>query len=157
MAAPIVELADDLVSKLATATGYTFARRMGPYLQRDDLDDGGRWIVVAAGDEQTAKARQVDRSTLIVDVAYQEALPESTDAAPNPLENLSWLDARMERVENVKNAFRGEGSLRDADWPGDLVFVRMTNSPIYRPDILTDYQIFTAVIRLEFVGELESL
>lgn len=156
MAAPVISIADDLVTKLAVATGYTFERRSAPYLSREDVV-GGKWFVVPAGDEQVIKARNVDRSTLTIDVAYQEPLPEKSDAYPDPIENLVWFDAVMAKVEDVKNLFRGNGDLRDTRFATHFDFFTMTNTPIYRPDLMTDYQIFTAVIRLEFVGEIEAV
>lgn len=154
MASPVIDLAISLISDLQTQTGLTFTRRIAPYLKREDIT-GGKWIVIVAGDEQETAGRHIDRSTLTVDVAYQEPLPEKTDAQPNPLENLSWFDVTMAKVEDVKNLFRGNGPLRDAAYDG-LVFFRMINTPIYRPDLHVDYQIFTSVVRLEFVGEIAS-
>jgi hypothetical protein len=89
-------------------------------------------------------------------VAYQEPLPDKTDAQPNPLENMVWFDATMAEVEPVKNLYRGGGPLRDTVYDG-LQFARMLNTPIYRPDLHIDHQIFTSVVRLEFVGEIPSV
>lgn len=155
MAAPVITLADDLVSKLNTQTGYTFERRQAPYLNRSLLTSG-KWIVVPAGDSQEIGARKVDKTTLTVDVGYQEALPAKTDAEPDPIENQTFFDDRMSKLEVVKALFRGEGALRNADFnpSSSFVFQSMNNTPIYRPDLMNDHQIFTAVIRLEFLGEI---
>lgn len=155
MAAPILELADEVKSQLATATGYAFTRRNKPFVKRDDIVDG-KWFVVPAGEETATAARQVDKSTLTVDVAYQRALPAPSTDNPDPAENQTWFDNEMAIVENVKNCFRPEGSLRDASFL-EFKFLRMTNTPIYRPEHLHEYAIFTAVIRLEFVGEIEAV
>lgn len=159
MAAPVITLADDLLAALNddNNTPYTFERRVGPYLKKEDVA-AGKWIVVPAGDVGTIRAREVDRSVLTIDVGYQEALPEKSTAQPNPLENLPWFDERMARLEVVKALFRGQGDLRNAKFDPDaeFVFQSMENSPIYRPDLMQDYQIFTAVIRLEFAGEITS-
>lgn len=155
MAAPVLTLTDDLISKLATATGYTFTRRVSPFLKREQIV-GGKWIAIAAGDEQAIRAREVDRTTLTIDIAYQEPLPDKTDAQPDPLENKTWFDAAMAKLENVKNQFRGDGDLRQASFAGGFQFATMTNTPIYRPDLMMDFQIFTAVIRFEFTGEITA-
>lgn len=158
MAAPIITLAAELKTQLESAIGGTFERRNAPYFRRDDIEDG-KWIIVAAGDEQTIRSRIADRSTLTIDIAYQEALPDKTDANPDPTENHTWFDDKMAKVEAVKNLFRagGNGPLRDYQWGNGLYFQTMTNSPIYRPDMMQDYQIFTSVIRLTFVGEIEAV
>ena len=163
MASPIITLADNLKTKLEANTSFTFTRRNAPYFKREDVEDG-KWIIVAAGDEQAIRARNVDRSTLIVDVAYQETMPDKTDANPDPSENMTFFDNRMLLVEEVKNLFRGGGPLRNTTFDaGNLnalnqaipvYFQSMSNSPIYRPDMIRDYQIFTSVVRLEFAGEL---
>lgn len=159
MAAPVITLADDLLAALNDDdnTPYTFERRVGPYLKKEDVA-GGKWIVVPAGEVGAIRAREVDRTVLTVDVGYQEALPEKTAEQPNPLENLPWFDERMSRLEVVKALFRGSGDLRNTrfDPGGEFVLQSMENTPIYRPDLMTDYQIFTAVVRLEFAGEITS-
>jgi hypothetical protein len=156
VAVPVIELADDLVTKLGTETGETFERRVTAYFSRDDVS-AGKWVVIPAGDETEIKGRMVDSSTLTVDVGYQEALPEKTSSERDPLNNKTWFDARMQKLEDVKDLFRGEGSLRRVAFApsSEFRFQRMSNTPIYRPDLMTDYQIFTAVVRLEFLGEIE--
>ena len=155
MAAPAITLTDDLITELETATGYTFTRRISPYLKREDIA-GGKWLAVATGDEQAIKAREVDRTTLTIDIAYQEPLPDKTDDEPDPMENKTWFDAVMAKLEEIKNLFRGDGDLRQATFAGGFQFSTMTNTPIYRPDLIQDFQIFTAVIRFEFVGEVTA-
>lgn len=157
MAAPIVELTNDVAAKLATATGFTFTRRISATFNKTELA-GGKWSVLSAADIQASKAKQVDRSTLTVDVAYQEPLPEKTEAYPDPRENLEWFDSRMVLLETVKSLFRGGGALRNARYaPGTaFAFQSMEHSPIYRPDLMNDESIFTSAIRLEFFGEIES-
>lgn len=155
MGVPVIELADDLVTKLGTETGFTFERRVAPFFSKADVS-GGKWIVLPAGDTQDVRGRKVDVSTLTVDVGYQEDLPDKTNDEPDPLNNKTWFDANMQKLEDVKDLFRGEGNLRLAKFaPSDQFrFQSFTNTPIYRPDLMTDYQIFTAVIRLEFLGEI---
>lgn len=152
MPTPIIELADEVAAQLTSASGYAFERRNGPYLKRDDLKTA-KWLVVAAGDEDEVKGRGVNKTTLTVDVAYQIELPESTDQYPDPVENRPWFDTQMATVENIKSYFRPDGTLRDESFLG-FYFSTMRNSPIYQRELLIDYQIFTAVIRLEFVGEV---
>jgi hypothetical protein len=59
VAAPIIELAKSLIIDLADETGYTFERRVAPYLKREQVI-GGKWIVIAAGDEQEMAGRHGD-------------------------------------------------------------------------------------------------
>ena len=84
-------------------------------------------------------------------------MPDKTDDEPDPLENATWFDAVMAKIETVKNAFRGDGNLRQDTFAGGFQFSTMTNTPIYRPDLMMDFQIFTAVIRFEFVGEITAI
>ena len=72
------------------------------------------------------------------------------------MENKTWFDAVMAKLEEIKNLFRGDGDLRQATFADGFQFSTMTNTPIYRPDLIQDFQIFTAVMRFEFVGEVTS-
>ena len=157
MAAPIITLVAELKTQLEFYVGGTFERRNAPYFKREQVT-AGKWIIVPAADEQAIRSRAGDRSTLTIDVAYQQALPDKTDANPDPTENHSWFDARMATVEAVKNLFRGggQGPLRNRVWTSSFYFQTMENAPIYRPDMIQDYQIFTSVIRLTFAGELAA-
>ena len=155
MSSPVITLADDLVSRLGTATGYSFVRRNGPYLKASDVVDQC-WLVVPASQTQAIVGRQVDRCVLGCDVALQIALPEPTDLEPSPMENQAWFDEQMDAIERVIRCFRQNGSLRNVEFAGGLFFQSMTNQPIYRPDLLIDQQMFISVVRLEFAGEIES-
>lgn len=156
MSAPTIELAKELITQLELHTEYDFERRVAPYLKRPDVV-GGKWIVIASGDSQARRGRKVDLSTLTIDIAYQEALPDKTTANPNPLENLTWFDATMAKVESLKNLFRPGGELHEHVFAtGDAIFQSMENAPLYRPDLHVDYQIFTSVVRLEFLAEIPA-
>jgi hypothetical protein len=155
---PVFDLRDAVADQIAAAIGTPVEKRIVAYTKRADVRTG-KWIATAAGEETIIVGRSVDESTLTIDVGYQIALPESTADYPDPMENTPWFAEQMAAVESVKLLFRGEtddheaGALRDADFSG-MSFVRLTNGPIYRPDLLIDFQIFTSVIRLEFIGEV---
>lgn len=147
----IVALADALITEFATA-GKTFTRRYIPFFDAKSVENG-KWFVVAAAEEVTKK-RATDSVVHGVDIAYQKALPASQAGAENPLENNTFIDACMTEVESVKALFREGGSLNDKDIGAKKwVVLRMTNNPIYRPDLLLENQIFTSVIRLEFLAQ----
>lgn len=151
MTAQVVTLATALITELATA-GKTATRRYVPFFEANEVADG-KWFVMAAT-EEVQKKRAIDLETHAVDVAYQRALPGSQAGAENPLENNTFLDACMAEVETVKALFREGGSLSAKDIGSKKwVVVRMSNSPIYRPDLLLENQIFTSVIRLEFLAQ----
>ena len=153
MPAPVIELRDAVADALNVALApSSFEKRWVAYLKRKDVEEG-KWLVTPAGDDRITAAKAVVKSNLVVDVIWQISLPDSTDAAPDPLQNDAWFTAQMDRIETVKELFATDGDLRDEQFAG-FDFFRLTNSPIYRPDLLTDYQIFTSVVRLEFLGEV---
>ncbi len=153
MATPILDVRNAVADALHTALpSVDFEKRFVGYLTRADVLDG-KWLVTPAGDDRANAARVVVKSTAIVDVNWQIALPESSDTYPDPLKNTPWFDEQMQTVETVKELFATDGELRDADFAG-FRFLRLSNNPIYRPDLLTDYQIFTSVVRLELLGEV---
>jgi hypothetical protein len=153
MTTPIIEVRNAVADALHAAfPAITFEKRFVGYLKRADVIEG-KWLVTPAGDDRANAAKVVVKSTAFVDVIWQIALPESTDAFPDPLENTTWFDAQMQAVETVKELFATDGELRDVDFAG-FQFLRLSNNPIYRPDLLTDYQIFTSVVRLELLGEV---
>lgn len=153
MANPVITLADDLKTTLAAETGYTFERRVAPYWERKQVSVG-KWVVIPATKETEIKARAVDRTRIAIDVAYQQALPESTDSQPDPIENHPWFDANMAKIETVEALFRPGGNLREHLFALGFYFQSLENNPIYRPDLLQDYQIFTSVVRITFDGEI---
>jgi hypothetical protein len=153
MPAPVIALRDAVADALAAElTPATFEKRWVAYMKRADVAEG-KWVVTPAGDDRTTAAKAVVKSNLVVDVIWQIALPDSTDTALDPLTNNAWFHEQMDRIETVKELFATDGDLRDEQFAG-FDFLKLTNSPIYRPDLLTDYQIFTSVVRLEFLGEV---
>ena len=150
---PIIEVRNAVADALETALpAITFEKRFVGYLKRADVTIG-KWLVTPAGDERKTAARDVVLSTAVVDVIWEIALPESTDTYPDPLGNTTWFDTQMQAVETVKDLFATDGQLRYSSFAG-FGFVRLSNNPIYRPDLLTDYQIFTSIVRLELLGEV---
>lgn len=156
MTVPIIVLRDDVRTQIQNDAGITIENRRAPYLSAADVASG-KWILVTAGDDQAIAGRQVDRTTLTIDLAWQIKLPDKSATVSNPLEDEDFFESQMQAVETVKNLFRGGGTLRDTRFSGGFDFLRFTNSPIYRPDMLIEHQIFTSVIRLEFLGEVEAV
>jgi hypothetical protein len=86
---------------------------------------------------------------------YQRGLPDPTESQPDPFNNITWLDAESEKVQAMKNLFAagdelgGKGQLREMDFAG-ASFIRWTNNPLYRQDLLLNNSIYTSVLRCEF-------
>lgn len=152
MTTPIISLSNAVRDAVSNATGKTFTRRYAPYYEAADVQSGV-WYVVATT-ETVQKKRRVDIAHAEISLAYQIALPDSTSENPKPLENNTFLDSCMAEVESVKSLFRENGDLADASI-GNWAFLKMTNDPIYVPNMLEDHLIFTSVIRLEFLAEGE--
>lgn len=149
MTAPIVSLASAVITAINNAASKSLVRRYVPFYKSSDVENGV-WFVMAAT-EDTTKKRAVDINRLSVDVAYQKALPKSQQGAENPLENNAFLDACMNEVESVKALYREGGALADSALVNRWAFQGMSNNPIYRPDLMLENQIFTSVIRLDFL------
>lgn len=144
---PAVEIAKALTVAIGDALSITLQRRCSPYFNREEVKDG-KYLIIPTGEDRSAK-RAIDLLEITVDVGYQIALPDPTEANPDPSNNLTWADAQLEKVQAIKELFEDEGDLRDADFAG-ATFVRMTNTPLFRPDLMRDNEIFTSVIRFEF-------
>jgi len=156
MSVPAIVLLDDVIAKVGTELSITIERRVAPYFRRDQMT-GGKWIGMIGTELLEIVARQVDRVTIGLVLAYQEPTPDKTAANPNPAENKTWFDARLQKIEDVKNLFRGEGQLRDSTFSGGMHFAGFENSPLYDPQLLYDKQIFQSVIVMEFAGEVEAV
>lgn len=154
MTAPIVALTTALITAINSAAGKTMVRRYVRFYAAKDLPDAGQWFAMGT-EEDFTKKRQTDIVKLSVDVGYQRPLPEATGPNPTPHDNLEFLDACMAEVETVKALFREGGALALAEIANKWVFQSMSNSPIYRPELLVENQIFTSVTRLTFLTELE--
>lgn len=148
MSVPIIDLTNAVVLAI-NAYGKAMSRRYVHFRSASDVAVG-QWFAMAAT-EEIAKKRLVDTVKYNVDIAYQRALPSGDD----PLGNTVFLDACMEEVESVKAMFREGGDMEDVEFGSNWVFLGMTNSPIYRPEMLLENQIFTSVIRLEFLAQLQ--
>lgn len=147
---PAIEVAKALGPAIETALSITIERRYSPYFNREDVKNG-KYLIIASGEDRAAK-RGIDLLELTVDVGYQVALPAPTEAYPDPANNLPWSDAELEKLQSIKELFEDGGELRDAEFAG-ATFLRMTNTPLFRPDLMRDNEIFTSVIRFEFRTE----
>lgn len=147
MSVPVIDVAIALKAAIEGALSITVERRYSAYFDPGQVRDG-KYLLVTSGEDTDAK-RGIDLLDLTVDVGYQIALPVPTESEPDPANNLTWADGQMAKVQAIKQLFRAGGSLRDSDFAG-ATYLRMTNSPIFRPEMLRDNQIFTSVLRLEF-------
>lgn len=153
MTTPIVELTKALIIAI-NAQGKSLVRRYVRFYVAAGLPAEGQWFAIGV-EEDATKKRHIDIVTHAVDVAFQRALPPASAGQPDPMNNLAFLDDCMLEVESVKAMFRAGGPLADVAIDGKWVFQSMANSPIYRPDLLVENQIFTSVIRLTFLTEQE--
>lgn len=153
MAAHWIQVAEALRSAIATALGVTVERRYTAYFDKQDVV-AGKYLVVGAASELEGK-RGIDQLTIGVDIGYQRSLPEPTGDWPDPKNNIPWLDAESNKVQAIKDLFAagdelsGEGPLRSMNFAG-ATYLRWSNSPLYRPDLLLNNSIYTSVIRCEF-------
>jgi hypothetical protein len=153
VAAHWIQVAEALRSAIATALGVAVERRYSAYYDKQAVVDG-KYLVVGASSELEGK-RGIDQLLIAIDVGYQRALPDPTESQPDPLGNITWLDAESEKVQAIKDLFAAGdelspgGSLRNMDFAG-ATYLRWTNSPLYRPDLLLNNSIYTSVIRCEF-------
>ncbi|QDV26934.1 hypothetical protein [Aureliella helgolandensis] len=152
MPTPIQELTIALQSAIAAELSIVIERRKIAYFTPGEVREG-KYIIVGIGEDTNAK-RGIDLLDLQVDLGYQIALPEPTESNPDPANNIPWSDEQEQKVDAIKQLFRPDGALRDRAIAG-VNYLRMQNTPIYRPDMLLDNQIFTSVIRLEFRSENE--
>lgn len=154
MTAPIVALTTALITAINMAGSKSVVRRYVRFYAAKDLPDNGQWFAIGI-EEDFTKKRRTDIVKLSVDVGFQRGLPDASEDYPDPLTNLPFLDACMAEVESVKALFREGGALAEAEIGNKWVFESMSQSPIYRPELLVENQIFTSVIRLTFLTELE--
>lgn len=150
MSVPVVELAKALKTELDAALGVEFQRAYAPFLSAEECATD-TYLILASAEEITTK-RRVSSSKLSIALAYQLKIPNVTPSEPNPLKNLDFFDGCMEKVEAIKALFREDGALFEKDVSG-CVFQAISNSPIYRPDFIVDYQIFTSEIKLDYLSE----
>lgn len=150
MAKRIIELADGVANAIYQKSAIVVRRRYLPYYEAKDVVDG-KWFVVISEEDANIK-RHVDVPKLTVDLGFQQALNEPTDAIPNPSDDLSTIDAMMEKVENVKLLFSEDGALR-RETIANCVLQSYRHAPLYRQDFLYEMGIFFSVIRLEYLAE----
>lgn len=154
MTAPVVALTTALITAINSAGSKSVVRRYVRFYAAKDLPEAGQWFAIGS-EEDFAKKRRTDITKLSVDVGFQRPLPAASAGQPEPVNNLPFLDACMAEVESVKALFREGGALADAEIGNKWVFESMSHSPIYRSELLVENQIFTSVVRLTFLTELE--
>lgn len=153
MADKIVELAAALETRLEAELGIAIDRVYAPIFDPAALASA-RWLLMVAELDTSNERRELSDASLAVDLALQQALPDP-DARDGDAIPADWCDARLADVAAVRALFDPGGSLRD-EWLADCEFKRYSQSPLYRPDLLLNHGIFTAVLRLFFYYELEG-
>lgn len=144
---PVVELAKALKTELDTALSVTFQRVYAPFLNAEEC--ASDTYLIMANSEDISPKRRIDVLKLSIVLAYQLKLPNATAEYRDPLKNIPFFDACMEKVEAIKALFREGGALNEKEI-SNCVYLSMSNSPIYRPDFIVDFQIFTSEIKLDF-------
>jgi hypothetical protein len=143
---PILPLRDAIVARLVSM-GKAASARYSPVLERKQLIPA-KWFVAVQGDE-TRETNLTDRRDLQLDVVYQHGLPDPTEADAIPLENLAWLDAQINEVDDFRALFREDGALRGVPI-ADCIAIELVTMPLYLPNYLIDHSIFTSVTRIKF-------
>ena len=147
---PVVELAKALKTELDSALGVDFQRVYAPFMSAEDCATDT--YLIMANTEEISTKRRIDILKLSIVLAYQLKLPDASPDYRDPLKNTPFFDGCMEKVEDIKALFREGGALNEKSI-SNCVFQSISNSPIYRPDFVVDYQIFTSEIKLDFLSE----
>ena len=150
MSEPIIQLADALTTELSTQLAVTVARRYSPYMKTAELVEP-KWLLVIAGDDTDSAKRNIVDAELAIDVCLQAAHPDRTDRDDEAID-VDWCDQCVADLGRLKDLFRPGGALRNARI-ANCDFRRYENSPIFRPDLLLEYGIFTGVVRLIYTFE----
>lgn len=150
MADRIIELAKGIRDALAALQPLPVERRYVPFFERDQVKDGKIAVLMAEDDPNTK--RNVDTPKLLLDIAYHRALPASTDAFPDPLDDTETLDAFYEQAATVRALFDEGGPMREKVI-ANSVFLNCKPTTLYRQDWLFENQIFVQVCRLEYFYE----
>jgi hypothetical protein len=143
---PILALRDAMVA-LLVAQGKSASARYSPVTDSKQLRPA-KWFV-ALNEDQIRSTHLTDRRDLILDVVYQQALPDATTANPVPLENNTWLDEQINAVDAFRAMFREGGSLRGVSL-SNSVAIELMDMPLYMPNHLIEHSIFTSLTRIRF-------
>lgn len=147
---PSIALRSALASEIRTRVDETVEECYAVFDKASDLSQG-KWYVAINADS-TKEFRKVDLRDIVMDIAYQIALPEATKSHPKPAANLPFLDGCMETVEQVRNLFAQDGHFRDVSIV-DCIAIETLEMPPYIPNNLLEHGLFTAVLRVRFRHE----
>jgi hypothetical protein len=141
MAAVVLEIADAMVTALQAATlsmGFTAARDYAPVTEANDLADL-RLTVVPRELTLVAASRAKDEFDYVVDVAIQRRVEV----------DIPTLDPYMRLAEEVLDLFRMQRLSYGTG--GDYAqCVAAQHNPIYIPEHLREFRVFTSVVSLTF-------
>lgn len=145
-----VALAKAFVPAIAAASSRTITRRAVPHFERKDVETG-KWFLVTTA-LQTTRKRLVDTNKSTLELAYQIAMPKATAVEPEPINNMTAIDAAMDEVGRMHAFFMEGSSFIENTWENH-VFHSAENNPLYHQRVLVDHQIFLSILRLEFFEE----
>ncbi|MFO0943030.1 MAG: hypothetical protein U0930_20015 [Pirellulales bacterium] len=133
MATKWIDIAESLRGKLATALGVTVERQYMAYTDRELLKTG-KYLVVGAGDDLEG-SRGIDHSLdqrrrWLSDWSAPIRLPNG----PINVETWLSLDQYAGKVQQIKDLFGEDGSLRNDDFAGGTFILLSTM--IRRTDLI---------------------
>lgn len=154
MTARIIALAEGLKDHLETQLGKTVYRRYVPYLTNKEVQlKEERISVFPSDDSNTLTSRTFDTNTFEIGVEVAQTLPESGDQNRiNPdadINQLDFLDARMQTIDDIKDLFRDEGPLREV-YIGDCYYSGLEQAQLYSADALIQDRLFSSILRISF-------
>lgn len=143
---PILVLRNAIVA-LLVARGKDASARFVEYTKKSDCMNGKYFVAIASEDDK--QFNNVDRRDFLIDIVYQRGLPVATQAQPDPLENLAFLDACVTEFATVKSLFQEGGQYRGVSI-GNCVMIEILEQQMYFPMHLLEKQIFTTSVRMRF-------
>lgn len=150
MNAVVIDLAEAVKAALnAASDAGTFTPRFAAqraYVPIHDAEtlDGIEVSVVARSIRLTMLARGSDQFDYMVDIGIQQRIGAGS---MTPLEILEATDPLMLLVQGIADLFRGKPI---AVGTGVLTCFAATNEPIYLPEHLDQFRVFTSVVSLTF-------
>lgn len=143
---PILVLRNAIVA-LLVAIGKDASARYVEYTNKAECLNGKYFVAIAS--ENDKQFNNVDRRDFLIDIVYQRGLTTATQAQPDPLANLGFLDGCVTEFATVKSLFQEGGQYRGASI-GNCVMIEILEQQMYSPMHLLEKQIFTTSVRMRF-------
>lgn len=153
MAARSTALAEALKEELGTRLAKPVLRKYVPYLtsQHIQLTDE-RITVYPISDAEETLCRSHDANRIVLGIQVAQTLPEcgsQNDGNPDAeINNLDFLDARMQTVDDIKGLFRDGGALRE-EQIGGCQFLELDHPRLYNSEELHQ-RLFSSIIAITF-------